>query len=90
MFLFKFSNTKKSKKNLINKIDFMKFSVPILSKFIYDEKIIIKKNNNKEILVKLNLNFILLKIQNVVPKTIKIIMFKFTNKLPTIKEIGKV
>ena len=89
MFLFKFSNTKKSKKNLINRIDLTKFSVPILSIFIYDEKIIIKKNNNKEILVELNLNFILLEIQNVAPKIIKIIMFKFTNKLPTIKEIGK-
>ena len=51
--------------------------------------IIIKKNINKEILTKLNLNLILLKIQNVAPKTIKIIMFKFTNKLPIIKEIGK-
>ena len=89
MFLLKFSNTTKSKKNLINKIDLIKFSVPILSKFIYDEIIIIKKNINKEILTKLNLNLILLKIQNVAPKTIKIIMFKFTNKLPIIKEIGK-
>ena len=70
-------------------MDLMKFSVPILSKFIYDEAIIIKKNSNKEILAKLNLNLILLKIQNVIPKIIKIIMFKFTNKLPTIKEIGK-
>lgn len=57
---------------------------------MYDDKIKIKKNNSREILIKLNLNLILFKKQKIIPKVVKTIIFKFTIKLPAIKEIGNV
>jgi len=41
-------------------------------------------------LIKLNLNLILFKKQKIIPKVVKTIIFKFTIKLPAIKEIGNV
>ena len=78
----------KIKKNLSSKIDFIKFSTPIILIFNNDVSITNKKNSNKVMFIELKLILILFFIRKKKPNIRKINTFKFTTKLPTINETG--
>ena len=84
----KFSIKIYSKKNFNKKIDLKKFSNPITFILIIDENINIIKKNNKILLLKLNINFILPKKIYKNPTIKNKIILKFMTVLPIIRERG--